>query len=105
MCIRDRLGGGRHVDDECGGHAATGAHGGDPGATALPAELVDQGDDHAGPGGGDGMPEAAAAPEHVHKRVVDAEDPGGGHAHGGKGFIDLPQVDVRDVDSGPGQRL
>src|SRR5438067_3681906 len=84
---------GGDVEDQGGGHAAAGAHGGDAGAAAAAAELVGEGEDHAGAGHRDRMAEAAAAAEDVHGVLVEAERAGGGDAHRGEGLVDLPQAD------------
>ena len=54
---------------------------------------------------GDRMAQAAAAAEDVDDVLVDAEHPGGGDAHRGEGLVDLPEVDVADVEAGAGERL
>src|SRR5579875_3710699 len=72
---------------------------------AAPAQLQHQGGDDPRAGGADRVAEGDGAAVDVDDLFIDAQRPDRVDGDGGKGLVDLPEVDVGDLQAGLLQRL
>src|SRR5205823_14243376 len=85
------------LDDGGVALAAAAAEGSSAGAAAAAAQLVDEGEQHTVAGHADGVAEGDGAAVDVDDVVADAEVVHRRQTHGGKGLVQLEEVDVLHV--------
>src|SRR5215216_5939838 len=89
----------RHFKDDRVAATAARADRGHAETAAAATQLFDQTEDNAGAAGPDGVAKCDGAAIHIDAARVDTKSLAGDDGNTGKGFIDLPDVDVRRFES------